>query len=187
MSNLNNVVLTGNLVKDLEIRTTQSGVSVGSFCIAVNEKVKNSQTGKWEDYANFFNCNVFGKRADALVPYLKKGKKIGLRGRLHYSSWEENGKKNSKVQVSVDEVELLGSKSDGVAVENEKEVVPVQRIGVDEAEQGRKQTQVLPPNESIAQAKSEADAFNAQQAQTLQQQALFNNQSMDLADEDIPF
>lgn len=188
MANMNSVILTGNLTKDMEVRTTQSGASVGSFGIAVNEKVKNSQTGEWENYANFFNCTVFGKRADALVPYLKKGKKIGLRGHLHYSAWEENGSKRSAVQVNVDEIELLGSKADDAQAEKVKEVVPVQSLGVENAEQGRKQTvEVLPPNESIAQASARADAYNASLNQGSQQQNILNNSSMDLAEEDFQF
>ena len=110
---INKVVLTGNLTRDAELRYSQSGLAISSIGIAVNDRTKNSSTGDWEDYANFFNCTLFGKRAEALDQYLKKGQKVAIDGKLHYSTWESEGQKRSKVEVIVDDLELLGSRGNG--------------------------------------------------------------------------
>ena len=108
-SNINKVILTGNLTRDAELRFSQSGTAIASFGIAVNDNVKNSSTGEWENYANFVDCSLFGKRAEGLNPYLKKGQKVAVEGKLHFSSWQtEDGQKKSKLAVYVDQVELLG-------------------------------------------------------------------------------
>ena len=104
---INVVVLTGNLTRDCEVRRTQSGMAIMSFGLAVNDRRKNSQTGEWEDYANFIDCTMFGARAEAVSNYLSKGSKIGLEGKLHWSQWERDGQKRSKVEVIADEVEFL--------------------------------------------------------------------------------
>ena len=108
---INRVVLTGNLTRDPEVRRTQSGMAIMSFGIAVNDRRKNSQTGEWEDYANFVDCTMFGSRAEAVSNYLSKGSKIGLEGKLRYSTWERDGQKRSKLEVIVDELEFLSPRN----------------------------------------------------------------------------
>ena len=110
---INKVILTGNLTRDAELRYSQSGMAISSIGIAVNDRTKNSSTGEWEDYANFINCTLFGKRAEALDPYLKKGQKVAIDGKLRYSTWESDGQKRSKIEVIVDDLELLGSRGNG--------------------------------------------------------------------------
>ena len=111
---INKVMLTGNLTRDCELRTTASGSTVLSFGIAVNDRRKN-QNGEWEDYANFVDLNLFGRRAEALAQYLTKGTKVAIEGKLHYSSWEDRngGGRRSKLDVNVDEIEFLSSRSSG--------------------------------------------------------------------------
>lgn len=109
---INKVVITGNLTKDIEVSYTSSGMPVGSFGIAVNERRKNSQ-GKWEDYPNFIDVTLFGNRAESLSEYLTKGKKVAIDGKLHQSRWENNGQKRSKVEIIVNEIELLSKKPSG--------------------------------------------------------------------------
>lgn len=82
------------------------------FGVAVNERRKNGQTGEWEDYPNFVDCTLFGKRAESLEQYLSKGAKVAIEGRLRYSSWEKDGQKRSKLGVIVEEIELM-SRRDG--------------------------------------------------------------------------
>ena len=108
---INRVVLTGNLTRDPELRRTQSGMAIMTFGIAVNDRRKNSQTGEWEDYANFVDCTMFGSRAEAVSNYLSKGSKIGLEGKLRYSTWERDGQKRSKLEVIVDEIEFLSPRN----------------------------------------------------------------------------
>ncbi len=107
---INRVVLTGNLTRDPEVRRTQSGMAIMSFGLAVNDRRKNSQTGEWEDYANFIDCTMFGTRAEAVSNYLSKGSKIGLEGKLRWSQWERDGQKRSKLEVIADEIEFLSPK-----------------------------------------------------------------------------
>ncbi len=110
---INRVVISGNLTRDPELRSTAGGTSVMGFGVAVNERRKNAQTGEWEDWPNFVDCTMFGKRAEALERYLSKGTKVAIEGRLHYSSWEKDGQKRSKLDVTVDEIEFMATREDG--------------------------------------------------------------------------
>lgn len=111
---INRVVLSGNLTRDPELRNTASGTQVLSFGIAVNDRRRNSQTGEWEDYANFIDCTMFGNRAESVSRYLSKGQRVMLEGKLRYSTWEKDGQKRSKVGVIVDDIEFVrSSNSDG--------------------------------------------------------------------------
>ena len=108
---INRVVLSGNLTRDPEIRRTQSGMAIMSFGIAVNDRRKNSQTGEWEDYANFVDCTMFGSRAEAVSNFISKGSKVALEGKLRYSTWERDGQKRSKLEVIVDEIDFMSSRN----------------------------------------------------------------------------
>lgn len=103
---INQVSITGNLTREPELRATQGGTAVLSFGIAVNDRRKNS-SGQWEDVPNFFECVTFGNRATALADILTKGMKVAIAGKLHYSSWEKDGQKRSKVDIIANDVELM--------------------------------------------------------------------------------
>lgn len=103
---INNVSIAGNLTRDVELRSTASGTPVLSFGIAVNDRRKNA-SGQWEDVPNFFECVTFGNRATALSDILTKGMKVAVAGKLHYSSWEKDGQKHSKVDIIAQEIELM--------------------------------------------------------------------------------
>lgn len=104
---INRVIISGNLTRDAEERRTQSGMVIASFGVAVNERRKNNQTGEWDDYPNFVDCTMFGNRAEKLSPYLVKGTKVAIEGKLRYSQWERDGHMRSKLEVIVDEIELM--------------------------------------------------------------------------------
>lgn len=104
---INRVTISGNLTRDTELRQTQGGTSVLSIPVAVNDRRRNPQTNEWEDHANFVDCVLFGRRAEALAPKLRKGTKVAIEGKLRYSSWERDGQRRSKLEVMVDEVELM--------------------------------------------------------------------------------
>ncbi len=110
---INRVNITGNLTRDAELRATQSGTQILRLGVAVNDRRRNPQTGNWEDYPNFIDCVMFGSRAEAISRYLSKGTKVAIEGRLRYSSWEQDGKKRSKVEVVVDEIEFMSSRQGG--------------------------------------------------------------------------
>ena len=108
---INRVVISGNLTRDPELRSTAGGMSVLNLGVAVNDRRKNAQTGEWEDYPNFIDCVMFGSRADAVARYLSKGTKVAIEGKLRYRSWEnQQGEKRSKVEVAVDDIEFMSSR-----------------------------------------------------------------------------
>lgn len=103
---INHVSITGNLTREPELRSTASGTAVLSFGIAVNDRRKNA-SGQWEDVPNFFECVTFGNRATALSDIITKGMKVAVAGKLHYSSWEKDGQKHSKVDIIANDIELM--------------------------------------------------------------------------------
>lgn len=104
---INRAIISGNLTRDPELRHTQSGMPVLSMGVAVNDRRRNPQTGEWEDYPNFIDCTMFGARAQSLSNYLSKGTKVAIEGKLRYSSWGRDGQRRSKVEVAVDEIEIM--------------------------------------------------------------------------------
>lgn len=103
---MNTVGISGNLTRDPEIRATTSGTTVLNFSVAVNERRKG-KSGDWEDYANFFDCVMIGNRADAISRFLSKGMKVAIQGKLHWSHWEKDGQKRSKVEIRVDDIDFI--------------------------------------------------------------------------------
>lgn len=110
---INRVIISGNLTRDPELRSTAGGVNVLGFGVAVNDRRKNQQTGEWEDYPNFIDCTMFGARAESLSRFLSKGTKVAIEGKLRWSQWERDGQKRSKIEVIVDELEFMSSRNDG--------------------------------------------------------------------------
>ncbi len=108
---INRVIISGNLTRDPELRSTQSGMDVLSFGVAVNDRRRNPTTGEWEDYPNFVDCTMFGNRARSLSQYLSKGTKVAIEGKLRWSQWERDGQKRSKLEVIVDELEFMSSRN----------------------------------------------------------------------------
>ena len=109
---INKVMITGNLTRSPELRTTQGGTAVLTFGVAVNDRRKNPQTGEWEDYPNFVDCAIFGKRAETVGKFIDKGSKVAIEGKLRYSSYERDGHKRSKLEVIVDEIEFMSRQGD---------------------------------------------------------------------------
>lgn len=124
---INRVCISGNLTRDPELRATAGGTQVLSFGVAVNDRRKNQQTGEWEDYPNFVDCTMFGNRAEAVSRFLAKGMKVAIDGRLRYSSWEKDGQRRSKLEVIVDEIEVMVRREQPAApVDDLAETVPEQ-------------------------------------------------------------
>lgn len=113
---LNTCTISGNLGKAAELRYTNSQLAVVSFSVAVNERRKQAD-GSYQDEVNWLDCTMFGKRAEALQPYLAKGTKLSLTGHLHKSTYERDGKQYSRVEIIVDEVELMNARREAQAPE----------------------------------------------------------------------
>lgn len=100
----NKVILVGRLTKDITVRKTQSGDSVTTFSLAVNE----GKDAQGNDKAIFVNCSAWRGTADLLAQYCKKGDRIGVEGRLVQRRWEE--KQVTLTEVTVESIEFLQSK-----------------------------------------------------------------------------
>lgn len=107
---INKVFLAGHLTRDPELRSTAEGNPVLSFGIAVNERIRDKQTGEWRDRGNFFDCTMFGARAESLSRFLSKGNKVSIEGRLRWNQWERDGEKRTKVEIVVSEIELMNAR-----------------------------------------------------------------------------
>jgi len=106
-TDINSVVLVGRLVKDAELKYTNTGIPVSRLGLAVNRKKKvNNQ---WIEEANFFDIIVWGKLAEVLQQYLLKGKQISVQGELRQNRWEKEGKPQSRVEVVAINIQLLGT------------------------------------------------------------------------------
>jgi single-strand DNA-binding protein len=113
-TNINRVVLTGNLTRDPELRSTQSGMSVCSLRIASNTRRKNQSTGEWEDKPNFFDVTVWGAQGENCARFLSKGRPVALDGRLEWREWEtQEGHKRQAVEIVADAVQFLGGREEG--------------------------------------------------------------------------
>lgn len=122
---INKVVISGNLTRDPELRTTPGGTDVLSLGVAVNDRAKNQQTGQWEDRPSFVDCVMFGNRAQSLAPYLSKGSKVAIEGKLRWSQWQaQDGSKRSKIEVVVDEIEFVGARDQSASVAPVAAVAP---------------------------------------------------------------
>ena len=104
---INRVVISGHLTRDPELRHTQSGMAVLGIGVAVNDRRRNPSTGELEDYPNFIDCAMFGAHAEAVSKLLSKGTKVAIEGKLRWSQWERDGQKRSKIEVIIDEIEIM--------------------------------------------------------------------------------
>jgi single-strand DNA-binding protein len=124
MSDINRVTLVGRLTRDPELRGLPSGTSVLNIGLAVNGRQKDA-SGNWTEKPNFFDVKVFGAQADMLANHLAKGRRIGVDGRLEWSSWDaQDGTKRSKVEVVAQSVQFLDSRGDGESSGGGNQFVP---------------------------------------------------------------
>ena len=101
---MNIIILTGRLTRDPELKTGQSGKAYARFTLAVERPMQ-------KDEADFINCVAFGKTAELIGEYLRKGRKAGVTGRLQMGKYEVNGEKRTSYDVIVDSIEFLESKN----------------------------------------------------------------------------
>ena len=109
-TNINRVVLTGNLTRDPELRNTPSGTPVCSLRIASNTRRKDS-SGNWVDKPNYFDVTVWGAQGENCAQYLSRGRPVAVDGRLEWREWDDqNGNKRQAVDIIADSVQFLGSR-----------------------------------------------------------------------------
>jgi single-strand DNA-binding protein len=112
---INRVVITGNLTRDPELRSTGSGMAVLQMRVAVNDRRKNPQSGDWEDFPNYVDVVVFGQRGESISRFLSKGSKVAVEGKLRWSEWEDknSGDKRNKIEIIADDIEFMSSRNEG--------------------------------------------------------------------------
>jgi len=112
-SNINRVIVTGNLTRDPEMKALPSGTAVCSLRIACNGRRKNNETGVWEEVPNYFDITVWGSQGENCGKYLSKGRGVAVDGRLRWREWTGNdGQKRQGVDIIADTVQFLGGRDD---------------------------------------------------------------------------
>lgn len=102
---MNDVTLIGRLTRDPEIRATQEGLAIANWSLAVNRRKANE--------ADFFNCSAFGKTAELIEKYVKKGMKIGVKGRLRNEEYtNKDGQKVTRTKIDVEEIDFCEPKKE---------------------------------------------------------------------------
>lgn len=110
MSDINYYIVLGRVVRNAETKTTDNGLFIANFSIATNRSKKNSD-GSWSDIPHFFNFSLYGKRAESLAQYLVQGQQVLIEGHLIQRRWEKDGKKQSRLEIEIENIKLLGGKS----------------------------------------------------------------------------
>lgn len=111
---VNKVILLGNVGKDPEIRATGGGTMVASFTLATTDRQKDPQ-GNWQDRTEWHNLKAFGRTAEIVRDYVKKGHKLYIEGKITTSSWDdkESGQKRYRTEIIVNDLSLLSGREDG--------------------------------------------------------------------------
>jgi len=131
-TNINTVVITGNLTRDPELRSTPGGTAVCKLRVAVNSSRKDGQTGEWIDKPNYFDVTVWGAQGENCAQYLQKGRPVAVDGRLEWREWDDKeGNKRQSVDIIADSVQFLGSR-DGA--ENGGRFTPQSDVPADTAD-----------------------------------------------------
>jgi single-strand DNA-binding protein len=111
-TNINRVVLTGNLTTEPELRNLPSGMSVCKLRVACNTRRKGA-SGEWEDKPNYFDVTVWGAQGENCARYLAKGRPVAIDGRLEWREWEaKEGGKRQAIDIIADSVQFLGGRDD---------------------------------------------------------------------------
>jgi len=110
MASFNRVILLGNITRDIELRRTPQGTPVTDIGLAVNDRVKKND--QWVDEPTYVDITLWGRTAEVAHEYLHKGSPVLIEGRLKYESWEQDGKKRSKIKVVGERMQMVGSRGD---------------------------------------------------------------------------
>jgi single-strand DNA-binding protein len=113
-TNINRVILTGNLTRDPELRSLPSGMSVCSLRIASNTRRKDGQSGEWVDKPNYFDVTIWGRQGENAAQYLAKGRPVAIDGRLEWREWQDQqGNNRQSVEIVADNIQFLGGREEG--------------------------------------------------------------------------
>ena len=111
VANFNKVILMGNLTRDIEMRHTQGGMAIAKFGMAINRR-SSTKDGEQRESTCFVDMTAFGKSAELLNQYVRKGSPLFVEGRLEFSTWEsQDGGKRNKLEVIVENFQFMGGGS----------------------------------------------------------------------------
>jgi single-strand DNA-binding protein len=115
MANFNKVILAGNLTRDPELRYTPKGMAIAKIGVAINRRWRDSATNEEREETTFVDVDAFGKQAETIGQYLKKGRPILIEGRLRLDTWEDKQtqQKRSKLGVVLENFQFLDSGNRG--------------------------------------------------------------------------
>lgn len=110
MANFNKVILAGNLTRDPELRYTPKGTAIARLGVAIN-RTWTSESGEKKEETTFVDVDAFGKQAEVIAQYFRKGRPILIEGRLRYDTWDDkqSGQKRSKLSVVLESFSFLDS------------------------------------------------------------------------------
>src|SRR3954452_21240882 len=111
MANINRVVIEGNLTRDPELRQLAGGNSLCKLRVAVNERVKDRESGQWSDKPNYFDVSGWGAQGESITRYLTKGSGIMIDGRLSWREWDaQDGAKRQSVEIIAENTRFVGGR-----------------------------------------------------------------------------
>jgi len=140
---MNSINIVSTMTRDCEIKYTTSGVAIGSFGIAYNEKIK--QNGSYQDKVNFFDVVCFGKTAENVNQFFRKGSQIGISGSLNFEQWKaQDGSNRSKVNIKMQSFTFIDKKSDNQQSNNQPQNQYQQQQ--QNTDQGQYQQDQMPQN-----------------------------------------
>lgn len=119
MSGVNRVILIGRCGKDPEVRFLPSGMAVANFSLATSESRKDKESGEKTEKTEWHRCAAFGKTAEIIQQYVKKGSLLYVDGKLSTSQYEKDGQTHYATQVVVNTMQMLGGKSGDKSGANE--------------------------------------------------------------------
>ena len=119
---MNIIALTGNAVKDTELKLTPGGTAVASGTIAVRRDFKNKQNGEYE--SDFINYTAFGKTGELMADYIKKGVKFGINGRLQIRTYDQDGQRKYFTEVVVNGFDFPDKKKEDAPQGNADKFTP---------------------------------------------------------------
>lgn len=131
-SNINRVIITGNLTADPELRSLPSGTSVCKLRVACNTRRKDGASGEWVDKPNYFDVTVWGAQGENCARYLAKGRGVAVDGRLEWREWESDAGKRSAIDIIADSVQFLGGgQGEGGGGQQARSFTPQSDVPVD--------------------------------------------------------
>jgi single-strand DNA-binding protein len=149
MASFNKVILMGNLTRDPELRYTSKGTAIAKIGLAVN-RVWRTETGEQKEEVTFVDVDAFGRQAETIGQYLKKGRPVLIEGRLRLDTWDDkqSGQKKSKLGVVLETFQFLGS-GQGQAQGQGRESAPTEQAHPRVTENAPAPADEMPPEDDV--------------------------------------